>query len=114
MRKIGETDAIFYKEYGDLKRRHYFAHGRIEILGNHTDHNHGLALVGGSSLGITCACCPNDLGLVRLASFGFRPFEIHLDALEAKEEEKEVFITWRTAEIFPKAVTPQTAKLGKF
>ena len=88
MRKIGETDAIFYKEYGDLKRRHYFAHGRIEILGNHTDHNHGLALVGGSSLGITCACCPNDLGLVRLASFGFRPFEIHLDALEAKEEEK--------------------------
>ena len=88
MRKIGETDAIFYKEYGDLKRRHYFAHGRIEILGNHTDHNHGLALVGGSSLGITCACCPNDLGLVRLASFGFRPFEIHLDTLEAKEEEK--------------------------
>lgn len=88
MRKIGETDAIFYKEYGDLKRRHYFAHGRIEILGNHTDHNHGLALVGGSSLGITCACCPNDLGLVRLASFGFRPFEIHLDALEAKEDEK--------------------------
>lgn len=88
MRKIEETDAIFYKEFGDLKRNHYFAHGRIEILGNHTDHNHGLALVGGSSLGITCAACPNDLGLVRLASFGYRPYEIHLDALEMKEEEK--------------------------
>ncbi len=88
MRKIQESDAIFYKEYGDLKRSHYFAHGRIEILGNHTDHNHGLCLVGGSSLGITCSACPNSLDLARIASYGYRPFEIHLSDLQPKEEEK--------------------------
>ncbi len=88
MIKIEETDAIFYKEFGDIKRKHYFAHGRIEILGNHTDHNNGLALVAGSSLGITCACCPNSLDLVRLSSYGFRPFEAHLSDLAPKEEEK--------------------------
>ena len=32
-----------------------FSHGRLEILGNHTDHNHGLCLVGGVDMGITGA-----------------------------------------------------------
>ena len=34
---------------------------------------------------------------------------------EAKDREKEgLIITWRTLGTFPKAVSPQTAKLGKF
>ena len=82
------SDALFYKEFGDIERKHYFSHGRIEIIGNHTDHNNGLCLVGGSTLGITASASKNNLGIVKIASDGYRPFEIKLSSLEADPSEK--------------------------
>ena len=83
-----QADALFYKEYGDVKRRRYFSHGRIEIIGNHTDHNNGLCLVGGSTLGITGSACGNEGGQVKIASSGYRPFSFEISNLEMKANEK--------------------------
>jgi galactokinase len=38
-----------------LKSETVYSHGRLEIIGNHTDHNHGLCLVAGASMGIEAA-----------------------------------------------------------
>lgn len=83
-----QADALFYKEFGDLKRKHYFSHGRIEILGNHTDHNNGLCLVGGSTLGITASVSKNDVEAIHIASTGYKPYKIDLCSLEAEPGEK--------------------------
>lgn len=63
--------------------------GRFEVLGNHTDHNHGLCIAGTCSLKINAAVSKrNDLE-VHFVSKGFNPFVINLKDLEKKEEEKE-------------------------
>ena len=62
--------------------------GRFEILGNHTDHNHGLCLAATCNLAITAAVKRrNDLN-VTMMSVGYRPFSINLYHLEPQEEEK--------------------------
>ena len=62
--------------------------GRFEILGNHTDHNHGLCLAATCNLCISAALTKNDDLIVRLVSEGNPSFEIDLSNLEIKEEEK--------------------------
>ena len=61
--------------------------GRFEVLGNHTDHNHGLCIAATCSLSIFAAIkARNDL-LVNVYSEGFGGFSIDLASLEKKEEE---------------------------
>lgn len=62
--------------------------GRFEILGNHTDHNHGKCLAATCDLAISSALTPNEDLTVRLVSEGNPSFEINLDNLEVVEEEK--------------------------
>ena len=64
-----------------------YSHGRLEIIGNHTDHNNGFAMVAGCDLGITARCI-KDLGGVVVASPGFRPFQFNIAELEYKKEEE--------------------------
>lgn len=53
--------------------------GRTEIVGNHTDHNHGKAIGGSVSLDIACAVQPWDKNEILIDSQGFGPFSVALD-----------------------------------
>ena len=62
--------------------------GRFEILGNHTDHNHGLCIASACNLEIIAAIKKNGNKEVCLKSLGFPIDEITLNDLSPVEEEK--------------------------
>ena len=62
--------------------------GRFEILGNHTDHNHGLCIASACNLEIVSTVKKNSNKEVRLKSLGFPLDEIDLSNLKIVEEEK--------------------------
>jgi galactokinase len=68
--------------------RFFSAPGRIEIGGNHTDHNHGMVLAAAISLDAVAAAAPNGSRKARVFSEGFDPVEIDLDNLEPREDER--------------------------
>ena len=82
-----EARSLYKEEFGKGKTRIFFAHGRVEVIGNHTDHQGGVCLVGGVDLGITAAVSPNKDGAIRIVSKGYAPFMFHLDELKLKKGE---------------------------
>lgn len=74
-----ETDIIFAKnefieKYGDHKTRIqvYFAPGRVNMIGEHTDYNGGYVFPCALNFGTYLVIRPNDLHLMRLATTNFR------------------------------------------
>ena len=61
--------------------------GRFEVLGNHTDHNHGLCIAATCSLSIFAAVRKRNDLLVNAYSEGFGGFSIDLSNLDKSEEE---------------------------
>ena len=61
--------------------------GRFEVLGNHTDHNHGLCIAATCNLSIYAAVKVRDDKCVRFLSEGFGYYEIDLNNLEKVEDE---------------------------
>ena len=67
--------------------RHFFSSsGRIEILGNHTDHNHGKVLVGTISADTLACVTPSEK--VVLKSEGYRDIVVELDRLDPEPAER--------------------------
>ena len=60
----------FVDRYGEKPESFFECGGRFEILGNHTDHNHGLCIVGTCDLSIKVAVSKRDDGLIYLVSEG--------------------------------------------
>jgi len=67
--------------------RYFSAPGRVEIGGNHTDHQHGRVLAAAVELIVTAAVTPNGTDFVRLHNKLFDTKEIDLKALEIQPEE---------------------------
>ncbi|MDU2589713.1 MAG: galactokinase family protein, partial [Atopobium sp.] len=63
------------------------APGRSEIAGNHTDHEGGHVIAGALDVAIDAICAPNSLGVIRVASVGYDPFEVDYTNLEPTEAE---------------------------
>ena len=61
--------------------------GRFEILGNHTDHNHGLCLASACNLEIIASVSKNSSEKGVFQSLGFELDEVDLTDLESKEIE---------------------------
>ena len=61
--------------------------GRFEVLGNHTDHNHGLCIASACDLQIVAVVKSNKSKVVNLKSKGFDMNEVNLEDLEIKIEE---------------------------
>ncbi len=61
--------------------------GRFEILGNHTDHNHGLCLASACNLEIVAAVSKKESQIVKFQSEGFELDEVDLLDLTPKESE---------------------------
>ncbi len=65
------------------------APGRVEIAGNHTDHNHGRVIAAAVDLDTVAVVSPRSDNAVTLYSEGYsRPFQLNLDNLKALEGEK--------------------------
>ena len=61
--------------------------GRIELLGNHTDHNNGKVLVSSIDLNILAATAPRDDNKVVFYSKGYKKMEVSLKRLNKKDDE---------------------------
>lgn len=61
--------------------------GRIEVIGNHTDHNHGKVLTAAISVDTLAFVTKTDDNIVRINSEGYAPFEQSLDDLSFVESE---------------------------
>lgn len=62
--------------------------GRIELLGNHTDHNNGNVLVSTIDLNILALASPIEENKVIIYSFGFPIMEVNLEDLDKKNDEQ--------------------------
>ena len=65
----------------------YFAPGRTELAGNHTDHQKGRVLASAVDKGIHAFAEPNFDNIVRIRSLGFPDMEINLLDLDVHPEE---------------------------
>ena len=70
--------------------KHYVfsAPGRTEIAGNHTDHQRGCVLAAAVNLETVADVCLNGSNMIRVQSKGYPAFEVSLDDLSVREEEK--------------------------
>ena len=79
----------FKDRFGDRDVRLFSAPGRIEIGGNHTDHNHGRVLAASINLDAISAAAKNDSDKVTVYSEGYEyPFSIDLNYLDIVEAEQ--------------------------
>jgi hypothetical protein len=65
---------LFVKTYHEKAGAPFVSYGRLEIMGNHTDHQHGHCIVAGCSLGIKGAVSRAEDGLISIASEGYGRF----------------------------------------
>ena len=52
-----------------MKERHFSAPGRVEIGGNHTDHQHGCVLAAATNLDAKCSAVPNGTNIVNITRY---------------------------------------------
>lgn len=89
MHKMKELKTQFIKLFYNEATSHFSCGGRFEILGNHTDHNHGLCLAATCSLSIDALVSKNDENIIRIVSEGFEPTIVDLRELNIIPSEKE-------------------------
>ena len=70
------------------KTFYFSAPGRTEIGGNHTDHQHGCVMAAAVDMTTTAEVTLNGTSIIRIDSEGYKPVEIDLNDLAAKESEK--------------------------
>ena len=78
----------FLEQYKAEPELYLSCGGRFEVLGNHTDHNHGLCMAATCSLSIFASIKRRDDLLVRLYSEGFTESTIDLSKLDKNDDIK--------------------------
>ena len=68
----------FKENFGEGKVDFFSAPGRTEILGNHTDHNHGKVLTASIAMDTIAAARKNGTSLVHVISEGYKAITIDL------------------------------------
>ena len=89
--RIDEVIELFESHFGSLGGRRALlavAPGRSEIAGNHTDHEGGHVIAGALDVSVVAVAVPNGTNVVRVIDAAFPPFEVALDGLEAREDER--------------------------
>lgn len=84
-----DTLATFFRNYFHEEAEEVFSSpGRIELLGNHTDHNCGKALVGSVDLSILAVVGKSDQPYFVYKTDGYNEMKIALDDLKFRPEEQ--------------------------
>ena len=68
--------------------KYYSCGGRFEVLGNHTDHNHGLCIAATCNLSVYAAVKKREDKIVKILSEGYGYYEIDLTNLDKLTEEE--------------------------
>lgn len=87
MESIDNMRKEFEAAFGHSAKRAFTSCGRSELIGNHTDHQHGLVLACGVNLSAVALAAPNDRDAIHLVSKGFSACSVALDALEPDPNE---------------------------
>ena len=87
MESIENMQKEFEAIFGHAAKRAFTSCGRSELIGNHTDHQHGLVLACGVNLSAVAIAAPSDRNEIRLVSKGFPACSVALDALEPDPNE---------------------------
>ena len=61
--------------------------GRAELIGNHTDHNHGLVVACSIDLDVACAVNKREDNLIVIKSAGYEPFTVNVNELDVNVNE---------------------------
>ncbi len=88
---LKQAEVLFKETFNEEPTHNFVSYGRLELCGNHTDHNHGLCLVGTCSLSIKGAVKENENKVI-IKSDGYKPFEVDLNDLEPKDSEKSTSV----------------------
>lgn len=66
----------------------FFCPGRVELVGNHTDHQRGRIMAAAIDRGVTAEAEPNNDNKIRITSRSFSPIEVDLNRLWPDEAEQ--------------------------
>lgn len=91
---------------GEPPESFYSSSGRAEIIGNHTDHNHGKVIVAAITCDIVAAVKKRNDGVAEIVSKGFKPIRFRLSDTSLKRHE-----TGRSASL-ARGVAAAIAKRG--
>lgn len=108
---MGDFDALiesFEMNFNRGAEALFSAPGRVELGGNHTDHQRGRVLCAAIDLDTKAAAAPRQDSIVRIVSEGFDPITVQLDAPFDKESNRysSQSIVMGVAEAFKKAGYP--------
>lgn len=81
-----ETNGLLTYDRKVQKFKAYIGTGRIEIIGNHTDHQGGRVLVAPTEQKIRAYVADNYRDIIRIVSKGFEPFEVSLNGENCHEK----------------------------
>ena len=82
-----KLNSLFKDYYGELPEKYFSCGGRFEILGNHTDHNHGLCLASSCDLAISAGVKKTKGLTIRFKSEGFEEDIVDIHELIPSEKE---------------------------
>lgn len=82
-----ELNELFKLAFGYEASQEFVSPGRLEIIGNHTDHNHGFAIVASASLYIRCVAKKRDDNIINLNSQGSKFYDIKAGVATPNKEE---------------------------
>lgn len=81
------SDKEFIKIFNKKPEHHFETGGRFEILGNHTDHNHGLCIVGCCSLKIYASVSLREDSYINIISINTGRFSFSTDDIRVSYDE---------------------------
>ncbi|MCF0114649.1 MAG: galactokinase [Erysipelotrichaceae bacterium] len=85
--RLAKLLAVAMEKYGDVEGYLFSSPGRVEVGGNHTDHQKGCVVAASVDLDIAAVVIPNGKNSVHYEGNGFVA-DVDLADLEVKEEEK--------------------------
>ena len=86
--RVHKLSKVFLDNFHIEPEDAFTSPGRIELLGNHTDHNNGLVLVSSIDLNILALTTPTTDNKISLYSEGFPLLEIDITDLTKKKKEE--------------------------
>lgn len=86
--RYAEAIDRFAELYGETEIHIFSAPGRSEVLGNHTDHQHGEILAASINLDAIAVTEKVDTGMVTVVSGSDAAIEVNVNELSLREEEK--------------------------
>lgn len=87
--KLRANTDEFERRFGGRPKYMFSAPGRVELGGNHTDHQHGRALAAAIELDCRAIASENDTEVIRIFSEGYGMCAVYLNDLEPVAKERE-------------------------